>query len=162
MQLRSFTRTQTSTTHFVVGFNWLALFFQQVTMLALPCKADIMLIIIIKYSSFKGFPPYLVGEMIHLNLVVKISLSSFDILLSLAVTSSNVPIQLIFSPIHKHKTEYWTIICKKLCNFFKMWQFYWKHFNTHAMTFFFGTENFAQMWKKRRFFFAIIKFSTNN
>ncbi len=53
------------------------------------------------------------------------------------------------------------IICKNLCNSFKMWQFYWKHSNTHAMTspfFFFWDWNFAQVWKinmKREFFWSL-------
>ncbi len=51
------------------------------------------------------FAPYQLGEMIHPNLVVNNSHSSFDIFV-LSVTSLNVhPAQLTLSPIHNHKNK---------------------------------------------------------
>ncbi len=101
------------------------------------------------------FAHYQLGEMIHPNLVVKNSHSSFDILFSLSppqmctqpnwlchqsiTTKVNIK---IFFP----KTVIAPIICKNLCNSFEMWQFYWKHSNTTCHD---------------KSFFLLLKFCTN-
>ncbi len=104
--------------------------------------------------------------MIHLNLVVKNSHSSFDILFSLLVPrmctqpnwlchqsiTTKLNMKILFP-----KMVMAPIIHKKLCNFFKMWQCDWNHSNTHAMKsffffffffFFFGVLIFLKCLKK--------------
>jgi hypothetical protein len=70
--------------------------------------------IIIEYGSFKGFlPQYQLGEMIHLNLVLKtFTFISFDILFSLSPPQMCTQAQLTLSPIGNHKTKFENIFFK--------------------------------------------------
>jgi len=63
------------------------------------------------------------------------------------------------------------IVPKNSCNSFKMWQYDWKHSNTHIVTmslsfffFFFWVWNFGQMWKinlKRKYLITFLFKSLN-
>jgi hypothetical protein len=149
---------------------------------SLPCTSCgwvlipvFLLRIIIEYSSFKGFCPYQLGEIIHLNLVEKNSHSYFDILFSLPppqmctqpnwlchqsiITKLNMKIlspKIVMAPIIS-TNWYVTMLLKT----FK--------YTCHDESFFL-VWNFAQMWKinmKRKylvtFFFEekVIRFAKN-